>query len=436
MSLRFQDAGGVGGAGADSGNEVVPTRRAALPQHVLSVLPLTLFFPVAWMFTGVFLFLLSLALAGNYREKGKAILASPMLKPVLSLSLVSCLVAVFLPRPPGEFWSAFGHYQTYLFLLLFLCIGAGDWQRRAVMFFLSGALIAASLFYLNFLQILPVNTMTRSYVIYQGNKSILLGILLAVASGWTLNRLIMHKEHRWLRLLVFIYIVVALLFLSKSRTASLIMIFLCMLIPLSRLKFSWRSMGMLAAAVLLLGTGLQYALSLPPPDKCVVREMQGYSPAEIMRDRGLCTLHQARAFARGENAGEDGMRAEIYQLTGKIASEKPWTGHGVASWLVEYQARAKGLASGTMTTPHNDYLLYATEVGIFGLAALLWIWLAQLLIARKIGGEHGMMLAMLGVTMIIGGMFNAILRDAVFGMAFMILLAIPLAGVRKGKPAQ
>ncbi|HTD03166.1 O-antigen ligase family protein [Undibacterium sp.] len=437
MSSRYQDAGG-GNAGSSNGNVAGNSRhalRAVLPQHVLSVLPLTLFFPLGWMYAGVVLFLLSLALSGNYREKGRTILASPMLKPILSLSLVSCLVAIFLPRPAGEFWSAFVHYQTYLFLLLFLCVGAGEWQRRAVVSFLAGALIAASLFYLNFLQVLPVSTMTRSYVIYQGNKSILLGILLALAAGWLLNRLVLYKEHRWKLVLVFFYIVVALLFLSKSRTASLIMICLCALIPLCRLRFSWRSAVALGAVVLLLWLGLQYALSLPTPEKCAVRDMQlqGYSPPEIMRDRGLCTLRQARAFAHGENAGEDGMRAEIYQLTGKIAAEKPWTGHGIASWLIEYQARARGLASGTMTTPHNDYLLYATEIGIFGLAALLWIWLTQLLVARKIGDEHGMMLAMLAVTMIIGGMFNAILRDAVFGMAFMILLAIPLAGVRSSE---
>ncbi len=42
-----------------------------------------------------------------------------------------------------------------------------------------------------------------------------------------------------------------------------------------------------------------------------------------------------------------------------------------------------------------------------------------------------MLLGMLGVAVIVGGMFNAILRDLVFGMPFMILLAIPLAGVAR-----
>lgn len=84
-----------------------------------------------------------------------------------------------------------------------------------------------------------------------------------------------------------------------------------------------------------------------------------------------------------------------------------------------------------MTTPHNDYLLYAAELGLLGLAALCWLWISQLVVAFRIGGRRGMQLAMLTAALLIGGMFNAILRDSVFGMAFMVLLAIPLAGVSR-----
>uniref|UniRef100_UPI00374D4296 hypothetical protein n=1 Tax=Undibacterium sp. TaxID=1914977 RepID=UPI00374D4296 len=243
MSIRYPDSGN---AQALASTRAV-TWRVGLPQQILAVLPFTLFFPVAWMYAGVILFLFSLLLSGGYAEKKEAILASPMLTPVLALSLVSCLVGIFLPRPAGEFWSALGHYQTYLFLLLFVCVGAGDWQRKAVTWFLAGAVISASLFYLHFLGLLPATTMTRSYVVYQGNKSILLGILLAVACGWMLNRLATDGEYRWARLFAFAYIAIALLFLSRSRTASLIMVVLCVMIPLSRMKFSWRSVGVLAA---------------------------------------------------------------------------------------------------------------------------------------------------------------------------------------------
>jgi hypothetical protein len=77
-------------------------------------------------------------------------------------------------------------------------------------------------------------------------------------------------------------------------------------------------------------------------------------------------------------------------------------------------------------------------LGVFGLLALLAIWGVQFWTARRMAlhadmvvRNYSMPLVMLTVAMMLGGMFNAILRDAVFGMAFMILLAIPLAGVSK-----
>ena len=129
------------------------------------------------------------------------------------------------------------------------------------------------------------------------------------------------------------------------------------------------------------------------------------------------------------------MRLEMYQITAQIIAEKPWTGHGIGNWLALYQARAQGMMSAAMTTPHNDFLLYCSELGVFGMLALMGIFCQQLRVAKQMQDsehqERAMLLAMLGVTMIVGAMFNAILRDGVFGMAFMILLAIPLAGVSK-----
>jgi O-antigen ligase len=414
--------------------------RGTLPQQILPLLPLTLFFPIGWMYAGVLLYLLSLAAAGNYREKWLAVRKHPMLWPILSLSLVSSLAAIFLARPPGgEFWSSYGHYQTYLFLLLFLAAGGGAWQQRAALALCAGGVVAASLFLAAYLNLLPDTRMFHSYLEYKGNKSILLAILLALSCGWLLEGALRHKQHRLYYLLAFAYIALTLVLLGKSRTASLIMLVLCALPLLARMRFGWRSMLGLALAVVVGLGSVWYAASLPAPDKCTVRDMQaaGEGPAQIVWDRGLCTIHQARAIAKGQNAGEDGMRGEIYRLTATIAMEKPWFGHGIGTWLQEYQARAKGLISATMTTPHNDYLLYLTEIGLCGLAALLSIWLTQFVLARKIGGEQGMRLAMLSITMLIGGSFNAILRDALFGVAFMILLAIPLAGLsRAGTVAQ
>lgn len=416
--------------------------RQSLPHQILTGLPLTLFFPVGVMYGGVLLFYISLLVSGSYLKKIHRIRQSPMLLPILGLSLVSMVLAALQDVPPElskEFWPGFLHYQTYLFLLPFLTVTAGLWQRRAMYVFFAGAILAATLFVANFFHLLPVNTLFRSYVIYEGNKSILLGILMAVAAAWMLHDLRMHRDHLLWRVLAIVYVAAALVLLAKTRTASLLFFLLCGVLILRQMGWSWRTVALPVILLAALGGAWKYALSLPPPATCEVRLVQA-GPWEIFKLRSLCTVHQLHDFSQGRKVNDDGMRLELYKITSEIIAEKPWAGHGIATWMYLYQKKAKGLISATMTTPHNDYLLYLTEVGVLGLLALLVIWATQYWVAYRMAcmtvhenpgtREMAMPLLMLTIAMMLGGMFNAILRDGVFGMAFMILLAIPLAGMR------
>ncbi len=386
-------------------------RRDTLPQTILSVLPLTLFFPVGIIYTGVLLFLLSLLFSGDYRTKWLTAKSNPLFWPVLVMFIVTCLSALIVGRPQSGFWNGFAHYQIYIFLLFFVSVGAGDWQRRAVTVFLIGAIYAATLFYLSLFKLLPAITPFTNYVIYGGNKSILLGIMLAIAAAWMLYEMTVLQDRRWLwvRIIAFLYITIALFLLTRTRTASLIFVLLCSFIVLKHFTFSWRSGLWLLGFLLLLGVVWQSASDL--------------------RTRAMGTIKDISNFSQGKKVSGEGNRLEILSITTEIIAERPLLGHGIATWAPLYEVRAQGLSSAGMVTPHNDYLLYAAEIGLIGLAVLLWTWGVQLAVAWKIGGEHGMLLGMLGVAVMVGGMFNAILRDLVFGMPFMILLAIPLAGV-------
>ncbi len=386
-------------------------QRDTLPQTILSVLPLTLFFPVGIINAGVLLFLLSLLFAGDYRTKWLTAKSNPLFWPVLVMFIVTCLSALIVGRPQSGFWNGFAHYQVYIFLLFFVSVGAGDWQRRAVTVFFIGAICAATLYYLNLLKVLPEITPFNSYVAYAGNKSISLGVMLAIAAAWMLYEITVLPDRRWLwvRIIAFLYVVIALLLLTKTRTASLIFVLLCGFIFLKHFSFSRRGGLWLLGFLLLLGVAWQSASDL--------------------RTRMIGTIKDISTFAQGKKVSEEGNRLEILSITSEIIAERPLLGHGIATWAPLYEVRAQGLSSAGMVTPHNDYLLYAAEIGLIGLAVLLWTWGVQLAVAWKIGGDHGMLLGMLGVAVIVGGMFNAILRDLVFGMPFMILLAIPLAGV-------
>lgn len=388
-------------------------RREALPQNVLAILPFLLFFPSGIRYTGVVLFAVALLFAGGYREKWQTARQSPLFWPVMAMFAATCVAAIFLDRSAEKFWSGFAHYQIYFFLLSFISVGGGEWQRRAVRAFFIGALCAATLFYLNALGLLPNQKLFVSYLHYSGNNSILLGILLALASGGLLYEVAEGegRRQRWYRLAAFLYISAALLFFAQTRTGALLFVVLCGMALFKATFRSWRR-----ALVSFLGLVLVSTLA--------------WQASDGLRSRVLQTSMDIQNYMQGSSVSGQGMRLEIYEKTLDIIAEKPLTGHGVAQWVPLYRQHAKGLSSEMMAAPHNDYLLYMAEIGLLGLAALLAIWVVQLALAWRLGGREGMWVGMLTVGLIVGAMFNAILRDSVFGMPFMILLAIPLAGVK------
>lgn len=410
--------------------------RQILPQQILSWLPVTLFFQVGLMYAGLVLFLLSWAFSGDWKNKISQIRSSALFVPVLALSVVSVLIGLIHPRPEGEFAAAFLHYQSYCLLFPMLSLRGGAWQNRAVKNFFFGAIFAATLFYLNALGALPAIKLFKSYVVYEGNKSILLGLLLAIAAAWMLHEWRLRKnQHVW-RALAFIYVMLALVLCAKSRTASLLFILLCGVLVCRNFRFRWWQVLASGAVLTALVFAINYIAHLPSPVTCLakqmhdVHQMQG---AEIMMNRAICTVHQVRDFGQTKQVSEDGMRLELYMNTWQMITASPWIGHGIGNWLPMYQQKAQGQISEKMTTPHNDYLLYWFELGLGGLVALLAIWLTQLRIAfRMVNSEHSeraMLVSMLTLSMMFAACFNAILRDGVFAFAMLILLAIPMAGV-------
>lgn len=413
-----------------------------LPQEVLALLPLTLFFPVGWMYFGLLCFFVAFVVSADFKQKWQTLRQHMMFMPTMLLTAVCLLSLLWNPPADKEYWSHFLHYQAYWLLLPMIAVGSGAWQEKAVRNFFLGALIASTLFYCANWHLLPENTLFRSYIVYQGNKSILLGLLLALASAWMLHDWSVRRTQTLWRLLAFFYVLSALILFSKSRTAALLFFILLVIFLCRNFSFrGWQIVVVLAIATLF-GGGLYFAATATAPETCLAKEMHDryqMNGVEILKNRSICTIQQIRNFGQQGSVSEDGMRLEIYSNTWQLIQQRPWTGHGIGQWLPLYQEKARGMMSETMTTPHNDYLLYWCELGILGLLALLTLWGRQLWQAFRMAKEqyspYAMPLCMLTVSMMFAGAFNAILRDALFGLALMILLAITLV-VDSNKRAQ
>jgi hypothetical protein len=403
---------------------------ATKARNILTYLPFTLFFPIAVVYAGFFLFLLALIMDGDYRARWDNIKKNPMFRPILLLSAVLTVVALYSDWQLKEFWPSFAHYQSYLILLLFLSVGAGEWQEKAVKAFIAGALFAATVYYLTIFGIVPAIDPFTSYVVYSGNKSILLGLLMSIAAGFVLHDLLAQhtmkqdRQHdarsRAWRIVIFVYICGALLFVSKGRTGYLVFLALILLVMLKSVRLSIRGWAA-ATLVLALVSGFTWQKS------------------DSLRMRVGETISDVQRFVQnptGYAQTSTGIRLQMYRHTLEMIEEKPLQGFGIGAWMPVFLHRYGSTIAEASITPHNDYLLFAAEGGLIGLGALLFVWLAQLRIALAMKSRKGSWLFFLTVSIMICGMFNAVLRDGVFAMAFMILLAIPLAGAVSSRHKQ
>jgi O-antigen ligase len=387
--------------------------RQELPQQVLSFLPLCLFVPIGMTYVGIVLFILTWLLSGNFKSKWDNVQQHPMLLPVLALSLMVCWTSLSLPRSPDHFWSGFARYQTYLFLILFVSVGGGDWQGRAMKIFGYASIYGATIYDLGALGVLPEINLFRTYFIPSGNNNTITGIVLAIAAAWWLHLALSSQGKICLKkLAVFGYAAFPILFIAHTRSGVLTLCLLCgwVLFRSAALKGRrWATIAVLALAAIVV-----------------------WSTSSIVKERTMTSIEHTRQFLSGEKTGEP--RLEMIERTLVMIAEKPWTGHGIYMWQAQFPERGKGLeyAQG-IATPHSDYILFAAEMGVFSVLILLGIFFTQYKISRQLDQDGRAFLGLVTLAMLMNAATSPLLRDARFGLAFMILLAIPLAGARRDK---
>ena len=387
--------------------------RQELPQQVLSFLPLCLFVPIGMTYVGIVLFILTWLLSGNFKSKWDNVQQHPMLLPVLALSLMVCWTSLSLPRSPEHFWSGFARYQTYLFLILFVSVGGGAWQGRAMRVFGYASIYGATIYDLGALGVLPEINLFRTYFIPSGNNNTITGIVLAIAAAWWLHLALSGQGKICLKkLAVFGYAAFPILFIAHTRSGVLTLCLLCGWVLFRSAALKGRRWAVIAVLTLV---------------AIVV-----WSTSSIVKERTMTSIEHTRQFLSGEKTGEP--RLEMIERTLVMIAEKPWTGHGIYMWQAQFPERGKGLeyAQG-VATPHSDYILFAAEMGVFSVLILLGIFFTQYKISRQLGQDGRAFLGLVTLAMLMNAATSPLLRDARFGLAFMILLAIPLAGARRDK---
>ncbi|HEX4879376.1 MAG TPA: O-antigen ligase family protein [Limnobacter sp.] len=122
----------------------------------------------------------------------------------------------------------------------------------------------------------------------------------------------------------------------------------------------------------------------------------------------------------GVSAGRSGMRLTYYGRALEAIALQPWFGYGLGG--VEGALKLHGVAGGifALNNPHNQYLLFALQIGLLGLAVYLAYFCVLL---KHVGTRAPAALAFL-LAFVLGNMFNSFHFDMSEGVLFAIGVAV------------
>lgn len=129
-----------------------------------------------------------------------------------------------------------------------------------------------------------------------------------------------------------------------------------------------------------------------------------------------------------------GFRLEFYRNTITLIKQQPVLGYGTGGFPAAYADLIKNTGQKLTRNPHNEYMLMTVQIGVFGLAALLWLFWLQWRLAPLLPTplERGLaqgLVVMMGITC----MLNSALLDHTEGLLYAWLTALLYAGLTAKK---
>jgi O-antigen ligase len=139
---------------------------------------------------------------------------------------------------------------------------------------------------------------------------------------------------------------------------------------------------------------------------------------------------QWRPGAPGEFSSV-GTRIELYRVSVAIVLDRPVLGHGTGSFTKAFADKTRGSPTPPSHNPHNEYLHLTVQLGLVGLAALLYLFVTQWRLAPRLASPPEFRLARgLILMMAVGCLFNSWLLDHTEGLFYAWLTGLLFAGLQ------
>ena len=359
------------------------------------------------------LILLLWIVGGDYKAKWEIMRHHPLT--VASLILFGLYVlGLFYGKPSTRIVFDVSH-----FLLLALLIPLFDSARlrqQALWAFSSATILLLVLSYLAWLNLLP---QIANLYIKVGNNVVIqdritYGLFLSVAAYyWAVEAVYSESSRKRMILLGLSALAVFnLLGIVNSMTGYVILTTLVCYFLIGQ----WRWKGAITFfSVIILLAAIAYSLPTSPLHQRVaegVKEFRQWKPDEAQRTN-------------------QGARLEFYYNGLRVIGDHPFFGVGVGGFKEAYVKKIKDPDMLRSDNPHNEYLLVATQLGLIGLAALIYLFYTQWRLAPRLPTPRDTLLAR-GVVLafVVGCLFNSFLTDYHEGIFFIWISALLFSGLK------
>ena len=126
---------------------------------------------------------------------------------------------------------------------------------------------------------------------------------------------------------------------------------------------------------------------------------------------------------------------DYYTNSLAIIRDHPLFGVGTGGFEKAYDEKIRNTAMASSNNPHNQYLLITVQLGVLGLALLLYLFFTQWRMACLLPTvlEQNLARGML-LTIASGSLFNSLLLDHSEGLFFAWISGVLFAGLNTARP--
>ncbi|MHB8454474.1 MAG: O-antigen ligase family protein [Acidiferrobacterales bacterium] len=318
----------------------------------------------------------------------------------------------------GDRLDMFGRYGHLLFIALLVPIfQETDTRRRALIGFMAALILTLILSYLIAFSVLPVSTIftgtPQNPTVFK--LQITQNLFLAYG-GFAFAVAARYESRPWRRLLYVLLVALTVynvLFMGTGRTGYLVlgalMVYFC---------FDWlgRKGIIVATATIIVLAGTAYFGSSSLHTRINLAEHQ------------MITWHPGHPAGDGNSIGD---RLEFYRNSVALIREHPVFGVGTGGFAEAYAEKIKGSGMLATRNPHNQFLLITIQLGLVGLAALLYFFFRLWQLAQQlVSGIDRNLARGLILLILVGGLVNSLLMDHAESLLFAWMTGVLYSGLR------